>query len=110
MAEVARTLVPIDLRLRFALFGLECALGVPFSGAECERVFEESTSDSISAKSYVFFESATLSVFGRVDEYEPETIWIEVSAPRASELLTRVAEGAELQIFRLNKWLGDSTT
>jgi hypothetical protein len=107
MADVAQTLLPIDLRLRFALFGLECALGVPFSGAECERVFQDAESDSAPAGSYTFFQSAHLSVTGRVEDYEPETIWVEIRGARGdvSELLARVSEGAEIQVFRLNRSL-----
>jgi hypothetical protein len=62
--------------------------------------------DSVSASNYAFFQSANLSVTGRVDEYEPETIWVEVrGACDGGELLARVVEGAELHVFRLNQSL-----
>jgi hypothetical protein len=104
MAEVAEELLPVDLRLRFALFGLECALGVSFAGAECERVFRDAAEDQVSAKRYTFFESPCLIVSGRVDEHEPESVWVRVEGGRGvSETLRRVAKGAEFQAFRLRQ-------
>jgi hypothetical protein len=104
MADVSKKQLNIDLGLRFALFGLECALGVSFSGAEWEHVFLDAEGDQVSAKQYVFFESLRLSVTGRVDEYEPERIWIEIKGvPDGNELLTRVAEGVEFQLFRVRQ-------
>ena len=106
MAEVAEELLTIDIRLRFALFGLECAFGVSFAGAECEQVFRDADDDQVSAKRYTFFESSRLSVTGRVDEYEPDSIWVQVRGYRAGgDLLRRVAEGAEFQAYRLRKSL-----
>ncbi len=106
MVEVAEELLIIDHRLRFTLFGLECAFGVPFAGAECERVFRDAADDRVSAKRYKFFESTQLSVTGRVDEYEPESVWGHVEGRRGiGEVLRRVAEGAELQALRLRQSL-----
>ena len=106
MTEVAEELLHIDMSLRFALFGLECALGVSFSGAESERVFRDTNKDHVSAKQYAFFESPWLSVTGRVDEYEPESLWVRVEGCRGGrELLRRIVEGAELQAFRLQQSL-----
>ncbi len=53
MTEIVEELLVIDSGLRFALFGLECSLGVPFNGAECERVFHDAVADQRSAKQYV---------------------------------------------------------
>jgi hypothetical protein len=106
VAEVAEELVRIDLRLRFALFGLECALGVSFAGAECERVFHHATEDQVSAKRYAFFESARLTVTGRVDQYEPDSVRLEVRGGRGSrELLGRVVESSEFHAIRLRQSL-----
>ena len=102
MVEVAEELLVIDHRLRFALFGLECAFAVTFAGAECDRVFRDAALDQVTAKRYKFFESPQLSITGRVDEYEPESVWIRVEGSRGiGEVLRRVAEGAELQALRL---------
>jgi hypothetical protein len=104
VAELAEELLPIDLRLRFALFGLECALGVSFAGAECERVFRDAVEDQVSAKRYAFFESPRLSVTGRVDEYEPESVWVRVEGGRGvGELLRRVSAGTEFHAARLRE-------
>lgn len=104
MAEVAEELLPIDTTLRFALFGLECALGVSFSGIECERVFRDAAEDQVSAKQYVLFESPRFVVSGRVDEYEPESIWLRVQGKSAvAEVLRRVVEGAKVHAFRLRQ-------
>jgi len=101
VAEVAEELLTIDLRLQFALFGLECALGVSFAGAERVRVFRDAAEDQVSAKRYTFFESPRLNVTGRVDEYEPESIWLRVEGGRGcGEALRRVAEGSKFAEFR----------
>ena len=102
MSEVAESLMPIDVRLRLALFGLECALGVPLSAPEAERVFRDCEGDRVSAKEYEFHQSRRLRVSGRVDEYEPETIRLRVEGDRGvAGLLARVAEGAESHALRL---------
>lgn len=102
--EVAEQLLTIDLRLRFALFGLECALGVTFSGVECERVFRDAAADQVSAKKYVFHESSNLVVTGRVEEYEPDSVWLRVGGRTGvREILRRVVEGAEHQAIRIRR-------
>lgn len=106
MAEVDEELLPIDLRLRFALFASECALDVSFAGAECERVFRDGAEDQVSAKQYTFFESPCLVVTGRVNEYEPESVWIRAEGSRGiGELLRRVAEGAKFPACRFHESL-----
>lgn len=106
MPENAEEMLVIDHRLRFALFGLECALGVSFAGAECERVFRDAAEDQVSAKRYSFFESPRMSITGRVDEYEPESLWVRIEGDRGlGEVLHRVAEGAELHALRLRQSL-----
>ena len=108
VADVAEELVIIDVRLRFALLGLECALGVSFAGAECERVFRDAAEDQVSAKQYTFFESPGLAVTGRVDEYEPESVWVQVRSGRGSrELLKRVVENSEFHAVRLQQSLAE---
>ena len=54
----------------------------------------------------IFFESSRLSVAARVDEYEPDSIWIQVRGNLGyGELLRQVVEGAEFQVFRLSRSL-----
>jgi hypothetical protein len=55
-------------------------------------------------KRYTFFESPGLAVAGRVDEYEPESVWVQVWSEESSrELLRRIVEGAEYAAFRLRQ-------
>ena len=104
MTETAEAMVPIDLTLRFVLFGLECALGVALSAAEAERAFREAVEDQVSAKDYNFHQSRNLSITGRVDEYEPETIRLRVEGPRRmAALLRTVVEAAGSHVGRLRK-------
>jgi hypothetical protein len=53
MSASAEVLVPIDIILRFVLFGLECSLDVPLSASEAQRAFHEAREDQVSAKQYV---------------------------------------------------------
>jgi hypothetical protein len=82
MQERAEEFVPIDLTLRFVLFGLECALGVGLSAPEAERAFREAAEDRVSAREYVFHESGKLLITGRVDEYEPGVMRLHVEGLR----------------------------
>lgn len=96
MKTFAEELLGIDMQLRYALFGLECSLGVSFSGTEWERVFRDAELDRVSAKQYLFFESPLLKVAGQVDAYEPESIWLRIEGRQNhTELLQRVIEGAK---------------
>ncbi len=106
MGEFAEEHLCIGLRLRFALFGLECALGVSFDGAECERVFRDAAEDHISAKQYTFYGSARLAVTGRVDEYEPDSLWLRVEGNHGcGSVLRRVVENSEYAQFRMRESL-----
>jgi hypothetical protein len=92
----------IDTSLRFALFGLECAMGLEFSVKEIERVFLDARDDQVSAKDYVFFAADNLKVYGHVDEYEPETIQLHVENSRIDQrLLDSVMERARYQTVRM---------
>jgi hypothetical protein len=104
VAEVAEEPLPIDLQLHFVLFGLECALGVSFSVAECDRVFRDAVDDQVSTKRYALFESPRLSATGRVDEYEPDTLLLRIEDVRGcGSLLRRAVEGSNIAVFRLRK-------
>ena len=104
MSEITEELLPIGLRLRFVLFGLECAFGVSFNGVECERVFRDAAEDQVSAKRYLLFESPGLIVSGLVEEYEPVSIWLRLQGGhRVTEVLLRVIEAADFHAFRLRE-------
>jgi hypothetical protein len=82
---MVRDLFIIGDTLRAILASLEKSLGVRLSNGEVERLFAESEADQVSAKRYGFFLSAKLSVLALVDEYEPETVWIQVDGTRRQE-------------------------
>jgi hypothetical protein len=104
VTEIAEELVPIGLRLRFVLFGLESALGVSFAGAECERIFLDATADQVSAKRYAIFTSPHLTVTGRVNDYEPETISLRVEGNRScGSMLRRIVQASEFAVYRMEK-------
>jgi len=104
MAESSEILVPIDLTLRFILFGLECASCIILSAPEMERVFREATEDHVSAKEYVFYRSPDLSITGRVDEYEPETVWLRIEGrSEIASSLDRIVETARFHVARLQR-------
>lgn len=86
------------------LFGLECALGAAFSGVECERVFKDAETAQVSAKNYLFHDSPGLIVAGRVDEYEPEMIVLQISGRRGvGDILRRVVDAASFHAKRLRE-------
>jgi hypothetical protein len=77
-------------------------LDVTLSGTEIERAFRESDEDGVSAKQYTFLKLPKLEVSGRVDEYEPEMIRLCVNGQHGvKDLLNRIVEGAQYQVFRL---------
>jgi hypothetical protein len=88
-------LVAIGRELRLTFFAIECVFDVVLDSRECERVFQDAAEDQVSAKEYLFFESSVLSIRGKVDEYEPETIWLTVEGKRAQDVLSRVIETAK---------------
>lgn len=97
-------LIPIDVTLRFVMFGLECGLGISLSAAESERVFRDAVNDQVSAKEYVFYDGAKCSVTGRVDEYEADEIWLRVEGTRSAvQLLHRAVESVQYHVLRLRK-------
>ena len=102
MNHDAEEFVPIDLELRFVLFGLQAALGVAFSVPEIERVFSDDLADQVSAKEYRFHESARIALTGFVDAYEPGTMLLRLRHRDAS-LLSRITEDARYEIVRINK-------
>ena len=79
MTHTVVELVPIGLELRFVFFGLEAGLDIPLRPAEVERVFLDRADNQASAKTYLFCDVGSYRVTGKVDDYEPDDIWIEVS-------------------------------
>src|SRR5262245_23739044 len=96
-------LLDINERLRPCLSKLELLLGVPLDRSEIERVFSDSITGQVSEKNYCFFESPRTQVRGRVDAYEPETIWLSVSVTRRIWFWDKVNTRLEAQSHRILK-------
>lgn len=87
--RVHRELFLVSEKLPEALRELGMALGIRFSEAEIDRVLRDAGTNQVNAKSYQFFHADGVDVKGIVDEYEPETIWIEVEGTRRAVTLYR---------------------
>lgn len=97
-------LLVIDDSLRFVLFDLECLLNVELHPGEVERILTEAQADAVSAKQYTLWNSGGLSVTGRVEEYEPGTLWLRVESKKAfSPSLSEIAQRAKYQVFRIQR-------
>lgn len=92
----------IDDSLRFFLFGLQCLLGVTFSGSLCDKVFQDSREDSVSEKAYSLHQGRRLKVTAWVEDYEPETIWIKVVGKAVD--LDSLAKAAGYESFRMRQF------
>jgi hypothetical protein len=102
--NMTKELANIDEGLRFALFGLECALGVEFSVREVERVFRDVRNDQVARREYRFFDGNHLRVTGVVEEYEPESIWLDVEGGALDQRgLAELLERAKNQAIRMRK-------
>lgn len=99
-------LLNIGDHLRFALFGLECALSSEFNPAEVERLFADAAGDSASssAKHYAFKDARGLTVTGDVDDYEPGTVRLRVETRRPLKPpLAEIVERAQYQAHRMRR-------
>lgn len=104
MTKVAERMFMIDASLRLAFVGLECALGVSLRPLECERVFSDAEHDRVAAKQYLFLSSGDVLVSGAVDDYEPETIRVQMSGARDfSGVLSFVDDAAEAAWTRMKR-------
>lgn len=103
MKQEAEEFVIIDLKLRFVLFGLQLVLGAPFSVSEIERVFSDARADHVSAKEYSFYASASITLTGTLDAYEPESVCLRLRHRDAASILSRVIEAADYEVIRINR-------
>jgi hypothetical protein len=81
MSPEATELLIIDDTLRYVLYGVSVVLGIDMRASEIERLFVSSASDDSTAQNYEFHRSPRVLVSGRVDAYEPESVWLCVAAP-----------------------------
>lgn len=102
MSHKVTELMIVDDTLRYVLYGLSVVLRIDLRASEIERLFRASDSGERTAQSYEFHSSPSVSVQGRVDEYEPESVWLSVAARGFYEVdLKRLIEAARHASFGL---------
>ena len=102
MSPEATELLIIDDTLRYVLYGVSVVLGVDLRASEIERLFAASEEGDSTAQAYEFHGSARVRVTARVDEYEPESVWLSVVAPKFDQAeLHRLVEAARHASFGL---------
>lgn len=95
-------LLIVDDTLRYVLYGVSVVLGIDMRASEIERLFAASASGDSSAHSYEFHRSPSVLVTGRVDEHEPESVWLSVAARKFDQFeLKRLVEAARHASFGL---------
>src|SRR5438477_9646116 len=96
----ATVLTTIDEALRFVLYGVSVLLDVDLRASEIERLFEASKAGGSLAQAYEFHRSPHVLITGRVDEYEPETVWISVKSKKFDQAtLDRLVNAAKHASF-----------
>lgn len=102
MSYQATELLIIDDTLRYVLYGVSVVLGIDMRSSEIERLFAAKDSGDGTARTYDFHRSPRVVVTGCVDEYEPESVWLSVSAPNFDQSeLQRLREAAHHASFGL---------
>lgn len=95
-------LLTIDSRLRFVLYGISITLDIQLHASEIERVFTASKLNDSKEQHYDFHRTTRAIVTGRVEEYEPESVWISVEAKKFSQSqLDRLVEATNHASFGL---------
>lgn len=90
--RIVRTLKIIGPELAGFIEELEKTFSVKVDAVVLKQIFSDAETYNVSAKSYVLFEisknlcKSDLVITGRVEAYEPEVIWIEVSGVREKDL------------------------
>lgn len=65
--------------------------------------FEDAEGDQVGEKHYVFYQDVCRGVTGKVDAYEPESVWLFVRCRACSQAdLDDILERARYQVVRLN--------
>lgn len=79
-----KTLVNIDSDLRDIVDEIERYFSITLDKELIVRIFRDAEEDQVREKQYLLFEGedkipgGQMTIHGTVDEYEPETIWIEL--------------------------------
>jgi len=83
--QKASLLLSIDQELRFILYGIATSLDAVINSNEVERLFAHSEAGDRTAQDFVFYDGPLSKVFGHVDEYEPETVFLHVESKRLDQ-------------------------
>lgn len=79
-----KTLVNIDSDFRDIIDEIERYFSITLDKELIERIFRDAEGDQVTDKQYLIFQGekkllgGQMTIHGTVDEYEPETIWIEL--------------------------------
>ena len=89
--------------MRLILFGVQCVLDIEIDPRIVDQVFRDAA-DAISCKNYTFWESHKVKFYGEVEEYEPETIMLNIISSKIThEELKRIVSRAEYEVYNLNQ-------
>lgn len=96
--------VLINSKLRLVLFGIQCVLDIEIDPKDIDKVFRDSEEDATSAKRYTFWEDGKTNFYGEVEDYEPETIILNIISKKiTSEELKRIISRAEYEVYNTQK-------
>jgi|LakMenE18May11ns_1017448.scaffolds.fasta_scaffold8568756_1 hypothetical protein len=74
-----RTLINIDTELSGLIAEIKRYFSLDIDDGLVERIVQDSKTDNVNEKHYkIFEEKSRPTILATVDEYEPETIWIEI--------------------------------
>lgn len=108
MRKPATILLPIDDALRFVLYGISVTLEIDLAASQIEQMFTASTRSAAREQMFEFHRSPRAIVSGRIEDYEPETVWLTVQARRFDEAsLKRLVDAARHASFGM-PWLRTS--
>ena len=103
---MVKVLVIIGAEFRFAIAEIARVLRCSIAQSEIERVFSDKQNDQVSVKYYEFLSSSCVRVTGKVDEYEPGTIWLCVQGHRRLEKsldLADIVQHAKIRAYRVEE-------
>lgn len=87
-----KKLIDIDSELRDYLKEIERHFSIKIDDKLIEKIFDDSQADQVTEKKYEVFDSkpsllkSRLTINATVDEYEPETIWIEIKNVKKADI------------------------
>jgi hypothetical protein len=87
-----KTLVNIGSELRDIVSEIERYFVISLDKELIERIFRDSEEDQVNEKQYLIFEGekkipiGQMTIQGKVEEFEPETIWIEIKNIREKDV------------------------